>query len=104
MAHTLDSERRGANEAEAVDLGSLHTFPKCPNSAVLQQYLGLWMSIVDEQGGDLPSRHLNTLLLKMLPDDVLEDVKRQKLLGGPLQGDRQLSENRCCQSRRPQGR
>ena len=70
----------GANEAEAVDLGALHTFPKCPNSAVLQSYLGLWMSIVDDQCSDLPARHLNTLLLKMLPADVLEDINRQKLL------------------------
>ena len=57
----------GASEVEVADLCALHEFPKCPDATMLQQYLGEWLSIVQEQGQDLPHRHLSTLLLKMLP-------------------------------------
>ena len=75
----------GAREVEAADLGALHNFPPCPSGAALPQFLGLWMSMVNEHGMDLPSRHLTTLLLKMLPKDVLADVKKMNVLNSPHQ-------------------
>ena len=43
------------------------------------------MTLVNEQGSDLPPRHLTTLLLKMLPSDVYEDVKRMHVIHSPYQ-------------------
>ena len=80
----------GASEVEVADLGALHEFPQCPDGTVLQQYLGEWLSIVQEQGQDLPQRHLTTLLVKMLPSDVHADVKRMNLLKAPLYADSHL--------------
>ena len=40
----------GADEVEVADLGALHSFPACPNPSQLSSYLGLWMSLVGEQG------------------------------------------------------
>ena len=44
----------GAAEVEVADLGALHSFPQCPDGASLQQYLGEWLALVQEQGTDLP--------------------------------------------------
>ena len=70
----------GAAEVEIADLGALHEFPQCPSGNDLSIFLGEWMTLVQEQGGDLPPRHLTTLLLKMLPVDVYNDVKRMNML------------------------
>ena len=80
----------GAAEVEVADLGALHDFPACPDAVSLQQYLGEWLSIVQEQGTDLPARHLTTLLTKMLPAEVHADVKRMNLLKAPLHDDRAI--------------
>ena len=73
----------GAAQVEVADLRALHTFPRCPDSSVLQEYLGERLAIAQEQGNDLPARHLTTLLTKMLPADVHADVKQVKLLTAP---------------------
>ena len=73
----------GAEEVEVADLGALHDFPPCTASTNLQNFLGEWLAIVQEQGEDLPQRHLRTLLVKMLPQDVKDDLKRMKLLKAP---------------------
>ena len=54
----------GAQEVEVAGPGPLHEFPHCPSGNDLAQYLGEWLTFVNEQGQDLPQRHLTTLLLK----------------------------------------
>ena len=73
----------GALQVEVADLGALHTFPACPSEVDLPIYLGEWLSLAQEQGGDLPERHLTTLLTKMLPSEVRSDVKKMGLLNAP---------------------
>ena len=77
----------GASEVELSDLGALHDFPACGSSSHLPMYLGEWVALVQEQGGDLPPRHLRSLLLKMLPQDAYDEVKRMDLLHSPRHGD-----------------
>ena len=84
----------GAHEVEIADLGALQAFPQCPSGNDLQQYLGEWLTLVQEQGRDLPPRHLTTLLLKMLPSEVHADVKRKELAERALYGYRRLPPNR----------
>ena len=62
------------------DLGALHEFPACPSGRALPAHLGEWINLVQEQGRDLPDRHLRTLLLKMIPADAYNAVKRMNLL------------------------
>ena len=73
----------GSLAVEVADLGALHAFPPCPSGADLPRYLGEWLTLVQEQGMDLPERHLTTLLTKLLPPDVQLDVKRMNLLYAP---------------------
>ena len=70
----------GASEVELADLGALHKFPECKASSELSLHLGTWVALVQEQGKDLPDRHLGTLLLKMLPPDAYGEVKRMNRL------------------------
>ena len=62
------------------DLGALHTFPVCPSASVLTHYIGRWNSLAAEEGSDLPERHLTTLLINMLPPEVVDDVRKMGLL------------------------
>ena len=55
----------GGMEVEMADLGALHAFPQCTDSADLPRYLDEWTALVQEQGKDLPGRHLTTLLTRM---------------------------------------
>lgn len=73
----------GDEHVEAADFGALHRFPDCTDITVLQQYLGLWVSMAKEHGCDLPDRHLTTLLLNMLPNDAHDDVDKMNLLSAP---------------------
>ena len=57
-------------EVEVADLGALHEVPACQSGNDLAQYLGEWVTLVNEQGQDLPARHLTTLLLSMRPAEV----------------------------------
>ena len=70
----------GAQEVEVADLGALHTFPTCDSGTNLSAYLGEWLTLVQEQGTDLPDRHLRTLLLKMLPGTAKDELKKVGLL------------------------
>ena len=45
----------GSREVEVADLGALHDFPACTNGADLPQFLGTWVALAHEQGGDLPA-------------------------------------------------
>ena len=70
----------GASEVEVADLGALHNFPSCTSNEHLPRFLGEWLTLVQEQGRDLPDRHLRTLLLKMIPPDAYSEIKRMNLL------------------------
>ena len=70
-------------ECELADLGCLHAFPQCPSAKDLPLFLGDWLSLVNEQGQDLPHRHLTTLLKKMLPPEVKDNVKKMGLEFAP---------------------
>ena len=78
-------EGRGRTRGGSGYLGALHNFPECEASTNLSVYLGEWLSLVQEQGMDLPQRHLTTLLVKMLPADVRLDVKTMNLMHDPYQ-------------------
>ena len=71
------------------DLGALHEFPQCPAGSELSKLLGEWLVFVNEPGQDLPPRHLTTLVLKMLPAEVYDDVK-----GGCLDRNRVIEARR----------
>ena len=94
----------GQDEVEAADLGALHRFLDCPGTKVLPQYLGLWVSMAREHGGDLPGRHLTTLLLKMLPKEALDDIEKMNTLSAPYmtilkyleKKDSPLGRSSCC--------
>ena len=53
-------------------------FPKCEKSSDLTSHLGTWVRLKQKYGGGLPTEHLIAMFWKILPDDVREDVKKQK--------------------------
>ena len=69
----------GAQQVEVADLGALHNFPHYENNFDLMAFLGEWITLVQEQGQDLPDRNLRTLLLKMTPKDAYAEVKGMNL-------------------------
>lgn len=70
----------GASDIEVAALSAPHAFLGCPDGTVLQQYLGGWLSIVQELKGDLPSRHLSTLLIQMLPGDQIASESTRRTI------------------------
>ena len=92
-------------QVEVADLGGLHTFPKCESAADLPHYLGEWISLTQEQGGILPDRHLTTLLVKLLPVEVEDDLKKVNLLYAPhkrITDDLQAEQHRWTDTRAAQ--
>ena len=61
-------------------------FPKCEKLVDLQHHLAQWMQLKGKYGTGLPQEHLIAMLWKILPDDVREEIKRQRTIRYDLDG------------------
>ena len=61
-------------------------FPRCEKSSDLLVHLGQWTELKNKYGAGLPQDHLIAMFWKILPDDVVADIKRRRDLTGYLQG------------------
>ena len=53
-------------------------FPKCERATYLQIHLGTWVQLKQKYGIGLPADHLIHMFHKILPDEVREELKRQR--------------------------
>ena len=60
------------------------SFPKCDKVIDLQPHLAQWVQLKNKYGVGLPSDHLIAMFWKILPEEVKEDVKKQKDIRGNL--------------------
>ena len=61
-------------------------FPRCDKSSDLPVHLGQWTELKNKYGAGLPQEHLIAMFWKILPDEVVADIKRRRDLVGDLQG------------------
>ena len=61
-------------------------FPKCDKIVDLQHHLAQWIQLKGKYGTGLPEEHLIAMLWKILPDDVKEDIKKQRTIRYDLDG------------------
>ena len=74
----------GSAQLENLEREYFVAFPKCERTSDLQNHLSQWVQLKNKFGIGLPVDHLIAMLWKILPDDVREDLKRQKNLRGNL--------------------
>ena len=79
----------GSAELLTTERGFFIDFPKCHKATDLRAHLGQWMQLRQKYGGGLPQDHLILMFQKILPDDVLANLKLQRDMKDDLQ--RQLS-------------
>ena len=60
-------------------------FPKCERATDLQIHLGTWVQLKQKYGIGLPADHLIHMFHKILPDEVREELKRQRDIRQDLQ-------------------
>ena len=60
------------------------SFPKCEKVSNLQPHLAQWVQLKNKYGVGLPNDHLIAMFWKILPEEVKEDVKKQKDIRGNL--------------------
>ena len=53
-------------------------FPKCERATDLQIHLGTWVQLKRKYGIGLPADNLIHMFHKILPDEVREELKRQR--------------------------
>ena len=76
MLHTQNCG--GGTQMANTERGYFVGFPKCEKSSDLTSHLGTWVRLKQKYGGGLPTEHLIAMFWKILPNDVREDVKKQK--------------------------
>ena len=79
----------GSAQLENLEREYFVAFPKCDKVADLQPHLAQWVQLKNKYGVGLPVDHLIAMFWKILPDEVRDDVKKQKDLRGNL--DYQIS-------------
>ena len=63
--------------------------PNCPNIAELEPHLKQWVQVKDKYGKGLPEDHLIGMLWSIIPENMKDEIKKQKDLTGKL--DAQLN-------------
>ena len=87
MLHTQNSG--GGVQMANTERGYFVGFPKCEKAADLSSHLGVWVRLKQKYGGALPTEHLIAMFWKILPDDIREDLKKQKDCANDL--DKQIA-------------
>ena len=75
----------GSAQLANLERGHFIAFPKCNNASELRIHLGQWIEMKQKYGIGLPEDHLISMFHNILPDDVKEDVKKQRDIIGSLQ-------------------
>ena len=79
----------GSAEMATCERGFFIDFPKCEKAVDLRVHLGQWLKMKQKYGGNLPQDHLVLMFQRILPDDVLANLKLQRDMKDDLQ--RQIS-------------
>ena len=87
MLHTQNCG--GGVQMANTERGYFVGFPKCEKASDLSSHLGIWVRLKQKYGNALPSEHLIAMFWKILPDDLREDLKKQKDCANDL--DKQIA-------------
>ena len=75
----------GSAEMVTTERSFFIDFPKCERATDLQNHLGTWVQLKQKYGVGLPAEHQIHMFHKILPDEVREELKRQRDLKNDLQ-------------------
>ena len=68
----------GSAEMGKTERSYFINFPKCEKTTELRTHMGQWCQMKQKYGAGLPMEHLIIMFQDILPDQVKEDVKRQR--------------------------
>ena len=75
----------GSVQLANLERGHFIAFPKCDKASELRIHLGQWIEMKNKYGMGLPEDHLISMFHNVLPDEIKDDVKKQRDLTGLLQ-------------------
>ena len=76
----------GSAQLANLERGHFIAFPNCPNIADLEPHLKQWIELKNKYGVGLPDEHLIGMLWSVIPENMKEELKKQKDLVGKLEG------------------
>ena len=68
----------GSVQLAAMEHSHFISFPKCSSATGLHAHLGQWMQLKATYGSHLPEAHLIYMLWGIIPDDLKEEIKKNK--------------------------
>ena len=74
----------GSVQLAAMEHSHFISFPKCSSATGLHAHLGQWMQLKATYGAHLPEAHLIFMLWGIIPDDLKEELKKNKEMKGNL--------------------